>query len=52
MEYIQYIIVALIVLSAFAFAARSMFRQTRSFSKKAGCGDDCGCSSGTKKARV
>lgn len=49
---LQYIIVALVLLGAFAYVARMLVRKTRSFSPKSNCGDDCGCSPKSKTPNI
>jgi len=45
----QAIIVAVIVLAALAYVGQIIWRKTKSFSSKSGCGSDCGCSSSVKQ---
>jgi hypothetical protein len=52
MFYLQYIIVALMIFTAVAFAGRSIYRRSRSFSTKPSCGTDCGCSGSSKAAKT
>jgi hypothetical protein len=44
--YVQYLIVGLIVLGAFLYAASNFRRKARAFSKRSGCSTNCGCSDG------
>ena len=46
---IQSIIVVVIVAAALAYVGQIIWRKTKSFTSKSGCGADCGCSSGNKK---
>ena len=47
---IQTVIVVLIVAAALAYAASAVVKKVNAFRPKAGCGDDCGCGSTSKKA--
>lgn len=49
---LQYLVAALIVLSALAYVGVIVKRQLRSFSKKPGCEADCGCSSKSKEVAI
>jgi FeoB-associated Cys-rich membrane protein len=44
----QNIVVLLIVASALAYIGSMLWKKTKSFSPKAGCDADCGCSSKAK----
>lgn len=44
----QNIIAGLIILIAVIYATRVFVRKSKAFSPKAGCVDDCGCSSKSK----
>jgi len=46
---VQYIIVILIVVSAFVYAGTMLWKKSRSFSTKSKCGTDCGCNVGKEK---
>ena len=46
---IQGIIVGIIIVAAIAYAVKTLLQKRRSFSSKAGCEADCGCSGGSKK---
>lgn len=45
----QEIIVLTFVFIAGIYVASMIFKKTRSYSSKAGCANDCGCSSKTKE---
>ncbi len=45
---VQNIIAALLVLAAFAYAASSLIRKGKMFSKRSACSDGCGCASKSK----
>jgi hypothetical protein len=49
---LQNIIAALILVGAFVYAATIIWKKTRAFSGKAGCVDDCGCSSKSKSPKI
>jgi hypothetical protein len=49
---LQNIIAVLILVGAVAYAATIVWKKTRAFSGKAGCADDCGCSSKSKAAKI
>jgi hypothetical protein len=49
---LQFLIVALIVIGALAFAGRGMLKRARSFSAKSDCGVDCGCGDKSGKASI
>ena len=49
---LQNIIAALVLVGAFAYAGMMFWKKTRSFSRKADCADDCGCSSKTKNPKA
>lgn len=46
---IQNIIVAIIVIAALTYVGQIIWRKTKSFSSKSGCGSDCGCSNNSKQ---
>lgn len=46
---LQTIIVLVIIAAAVVYAGSTLYKKRRAFSTKAGCGDDCGCSGGSKK---
>ena len=48
---IQNIIAAVIILGAFAYVVNILLKKTRSFSRKSGCANDCGCGSKADKAQ-
>ena len=45
---IQAIIAAIVVLGAFAYAASSLMRKRKMFSKRSSCSEGCGCASKSK----
>jgi hypothetical protein len=49
---VQNIIVAIILIGAFAYAGAMFLRKARGFSKKSACADDCGCSSKSKTIKT
>ena len=49
---LQYLFVALIILTAVAYALWMFAGKTKAFSKKPGCADDCGCSSKTNTPKI
>jgi hypothetical protein len=46
---IQYISVIAIILAAVGYVGATLRKRSRSFSPKAGCGDDCDCNGNSKK---
>jgi len=46
---LQTIIVIAIIAAAVLYAGSIVLKKRRAFSVKHGCGDDCGCSGGSKK---
>ncbi|MEO8042360.1 MAG: FeoB-associated Cys-rich membrane protein [Acidobacteriota bacterium] len=48
----QNIIAMLILVAALAYAGTMLWKKTRAFSGKAGCADDCGCSSKSKTPKI
>lgn len=46
---VQLIIVIAIIAAAVIYTGRSLMRKRHAFSPKAGCGDDCGCNTPSKK---
>ena len=47
---VQVLIVVLIVVGALVYAGAGVVKKVNAFRPKAGCGDDCGCGSTSKKA--
>jgi hypothetical protein len=47
---LQFLIVALLIAGAAAYAAVIFLRKSSAFSKKSNCAGDCGCSSKSKNA--
>lgn len=45
----QTIVAGLIIVGAFAYIGLIALKKVRAFSPKKSCGDNCGCSSGSKK---
>jgi hypothetical protein len=48
---IQAIIVGLIILAAFLYVAKIIFRKAKSFSADKSCASDCGCGSTSKNEK-
>ncbi len=48
----QEIIVLAFVFAAVLYVASMVYKKTRSFSSKAGCANDCGCSAKNKEPRT
>lgn len=48
----QEIIVFILLIAAAGYGGSIFYRKVRSFSPKAGCADDCGCSSKSEKTHT